>query len=187
MDDSDDVILIKKAKKGDLKSFSELVKRYQGNVRACLIVRLSSKHEAEDLAQEAFIVAYKKLAEFENERAFGPWVRSIAFNLLRNHVRKHRAEGVGGVDELQILIDSKVEQLYPENHESDTMTALKRCLGLLDDEGRRVLKLHYHDELSVKELREKLGVKHSTLTMRLHRLRDQLKNCILERSGQCEL
>ena len=88
MDDRD---LIIRAQTGDLDAFSDLVKRYQGNVRACLLVRLHSKHEAEDLAQEAFITAFRKLDEFDEDKSFGPWIRTIAFNLLRNYWRKHKA------------------------------------------------------------------------------------------------
>ena len=64
--------LIRDAQQGDLEAFSELVNRYQGGVRACLIVRLSNRHEADDLAQEAFLIAHRKLQSFDPERAFGP-------------------------------------------------------------------------------------------------------------------
>ncbi len=98
--------LIERAKSGDVGAFSELVRRYQVNVRACLAVRLSSRVESEDLAQEAFVIAFRKLADFDSSRAFGPWVRTIALNLLKNHWRKHRPDAVGGAIELEQLINS---------------------------------------------------------------------------------
>ena len=76
-----EIELIIRAQAGNIEAFSEIVKIYQGNVRACLVVRLNSRHEAEDLAQEAFVIAFKKLNGFEANRAFSPWIRSIALKL----------------------------------------------------------------------------------------------------------
>ena len=174
----DDQELVQQARLGNLDAFSELVMRYQGNVRACLVVRLNNKHEAEDLAQEAFVVAFRKLGEFREAKSFGPWVRAIAINLLRNHWRKNRAIPMGGAAELSTLIDEDVGLRYSKARESDTLGALRTCMEKLDEPMRQLMKLRYHEELSVSELTERLGVRHSTLTMRLHRLRDQLRQCI---------
>jgi len=183
----DETELIAQAQKGDIDAFSELVRQYQGNVRACLAVRLSNRHEAEDLAQETFLVAYRKLKEFDADKPFGPWIRSIAFYLLRNHWRKHKATPIGGAEELQVLIDEEIGLHYSEKNESDSLAALRICTKKLDDSLKQLLHLHYHEELSVRELTEKLQVKHSTMTMRLHRMRDQLRHCISERVGSCSL
>ena len=139
MDEHD---LIIKAKNGDIDALSELVKQYQGNVRACLAVRLTNRHEAEDLAQEVFLVAFRKLNEFDADKPFGPWIRTIAFYLLRNFWRKHKPEPVGGAAELQILIDEEIGLHYSERNESDTLAALKICTKKLDDGLKQILHLH---------------------------------------------
>ena len=183
MDDRD---LIIRARTGDLDAFSELVKRYQGNVRACLLVRLHSKQEAEDLAQEAFITAFRKLDEFDEEKSFGPWIRTIAFNLLRNYWRKHKAIPVGGTAELEILIDEQIGLRYSDSNESDTLAALKRCVEKLDRPMQTLLTLRYYEGLPISELTKKMKVQHSTMTMRLHRIREQLRQCMAEPAGNCE-
>jgi len=174
----DDCELISTARTGDLEAFSELVKRYEGSVRACLAVRLHRKHEAEDLAQEAFIVAFRKLSDFDMERPFGPWIRTIAFNLLRNHWRKHRAIPLGGSEELEALVEEQIGLSFSEKNESGTLEALKHCIEQLDEPMRNLLELRYHQGYSVNEMTRKMNVQHSTMTMRLHRLRDQLRLCI---------
>lgn len=174
----DDCELIAKARKGDLDAFSELVKRYEGSVRACLAVRLHRKHEAEDLAQEAFIVAFHKLADFDMDRAFGPWIRTIAFNLLRNHWRKHRAIPLGSAEELESLVEEQIGLKFSEKNESGILEALRRCIKQLDEPMRKLLTMRYHQGCSVNEMTKKMNVRHSTMTMRLHRLRDQLRLCI---------
>ncbi|NQZ57343.1 MAG: sigma-70 family RNA polymerase sigma factor [Lentisphaeraceae bacterium] len=179
----DDRELIIAARGGNLDAFSKLVQRYQGNVRACLAVRLDSRHETEDLAQEAFIVAYRKLNEFDDEKAFGPWIRSIAFYLLRNYWRKHKATPVGGAAELEILIDEEIGLRYSEKNECDSLVALKSCKEKLDEDMKHIVDMHYHKKIPLGEITKMLNVKHSTMTMRLHRMRDQLRKCITQTVG----
>lgn len=174
----DDTELIIKAQTGDLDAFSIIVTRYQSSVRACLAVRLTNKHEAEDLAQEAFIIAFNKLTEFDSEKPFGPWIRSISFNLLRNYWRKHKPLSVGGSAELELLVDEQIGLRYSEKNESATLEALKRCISKLDTPMRQLLKLRYDEGLSVREITKTMQLQHSTMTMRLHRMRDQLRKCI---------
>ncbi len=182
-----DTELIEAAQEGDRSAFSQLVERYHRNVRACLAVRLNNKMEADDLAQEAFLVAYRKINDFDNTQAFGPWIRSIAFYLLKNYWRKHKPEAVGGSAELQILIDEEVGLQYSDSHEADSLAALKLCITKLDQNLQDLIKSHYHDGLTIKELTQKLGIKHSAMTMKLHRMRDQLRRCINETKGSCQL
>jgi len=179
----EDFELIAKARRGYMQAFSELVKRYEGSVRACLAVRLHRKHEAEDLAQEAFIVAFRKLSDFDMERPFGPWIRTIAFNLLRNHWRKHRAIPLGGSEELEALVEEQIGLSFSEKNESGTLEALKLCIEQLDEPMRKLLELRYHQGLSVNAMTKKMNVRHSTMTMRLHRLRNQLRLCIDRQTG----
>ncbi|MDP4847619.1 MAG: sigma-70 family RNA polymerase sigma factor [Akkermansiaceae bacterium] len=175
-----------KARKGDLDAFTELVKRYQGSVRACLVVRLPDVHEAEDLAQEAFIIAYRKLDEFDVERAFGPWIRTIAVNLLRNYWRKHKATLVGGSAELEILVDEEIALNHSIENESDRLEALKHCMAKLDAPMRTLVTLRYYEHYSIAQLRKAMNVNHSTVTMRLHRLREILQKCIQQQMGVIE-
>ena len=177
--------LMTKAQGGNLDAFTEMVKRYQVNVLACLAVRLSDKHEAEDLAQEAFIIAYRKRKEFDVEKAFGPWIRTIALNLLRNYFRKHKATSIGGAAELDTLVNQQIELNYPMNSkgEGDQLEALKHCLSKLDEPMRKLLTLRYYEEKSIQELKKEMNVNHSTVTMRLHRLREELHKCISQQTG----
>ena len=136
---TDEATLIKKAQDGDIEAFSELVKLYQGSVRACLAVRMSSKFEADDLAQDTFVTAFRKIKEFDVTKPMGPWLRSIAFYNLRNYWRKHRAEPVGHGEELSLLVDEHVSLTYSERNESDTLDALRRCMTKLDDSMQDIL------------------------------------------------
>jgi len=170
------------AQAGNWPAFAELVRRHEAAVRACLAVRLDQVHEAEDLAQEAFVTAFRKLSEFDAERPFGPWVRSIAFNLLRNHWRKFRAIGIGGGEELAALVEQRVSVRATEN-EGRELTALRDCLERLDGPARALIERRYAEEISVRDIATEQGRKYSAITMQLHRIREVLAECILEKLG----
>jgi len=178
--------LIIQTRQGNVNAYGELVKRYEGNVRSCLAVRLENKHEAEDLAQEAFIIAFNKINDFKEESAFGPWIRTIAFNLLRNYWRKHKPILLGDAAELDILIQEKISLDHSVDYEANRLEALKKCMKKMDKSMRKLLKLRYFEEYSINDLSSELDVSNSALTMRLHRVRKQLQQCIKNQLTQVE-
>ncbi|WP_448249655.1 RNA polymerase sigma factor [Thalassotalea agariperforans] len=176
--DLDDITLINMTLDGQRHAYSILVRRYESAIRACLRVRLNNIHEAEDLAQETFILAYDKLEQFQKDATFAPWLRGIAINLLRNQQRKHSAIAVGGNNELENLINQQIEQNYDSNNEIDLISHLRLCIAKLDDKMRTLLSEHFTLGYSLTELCKKYGDRHSTMTMRMYRLRQKLKTCI---------
>lgn len=183
MDEWDDGALIEASRGGDLGAFSRLVLRHQAGLRACVAVRLDDPHEAEDLAQEAFILAYRKLGEFEAGRPFAPWVRGIAFNLLRNHWRKARAVPLGDADSLRVMVAGEIDAMHGAGGEADWQGALRLCLGELEEGPRDLVRARYEEDIGVAEICRRSGKKHSAVTMQLHRIRLQLRACIERRLG----
>jgi RNA polymerase sigma-70 factor (ECF subfamily) len=173
--------VIRAAQEGSAEAFTVLVERHQHAVRACLAVRLGDPHEAEDLAQEVFVTAFTRLSEFDPDRPFGPWLRGIAFNLLRNHARKFRPRAIGGNEELTALLDQRVAMECDAARESALLAALRDCLERIEGPSRELLRLRYNEENSVRQLAVRLQRGYSALTMQLHRLRELLTRCITER------
>jgi RNA polymerase sigma-70 factor (ECF subfamily) len=180
----DEAQLVQRAQQGDLQAFSELVTAYQGNIRACLAVRLNNRHEAEDLAQETFVRAFRKIKEFDPELALGPWLRGIAFNLLRNYFRKKTPVSFGGLSELEMMVDQHIALNHSEADEQHLLAAMRHCIDSLPGHLARLFKWRYHDEMSIEQLKKRLKLNHSTLTMRLHRLRTGLRQCIASRTAE---
>jgi RNA polymerase sigma-70 factor (ECF subfamily) len=71
--------LIERARQGDGGAFGELVERYQGSVFRTALAALRSREEAEDIAQEAFVAAYQKLAHFRGDASFKTWLLAITW------------------------------------------------------------------------------------------------------------
>ena len=169
--------LVVAAREGDWEAYAELIRRHQSAVRTCLAVRLDQPHEAEDLAQEAFVTAFRKLNEFDADRPFGPWVRSIAFNLLRNHWRKFRAIAMGGDEELAALVEQRVS-VRSIRHEGRELGALRECVEQLDHSSRALVERRYAEDATVRQIAAEQGRKYSAVTMQLHRLRQLLAACV---------
>ncbi len=174
----DEASLIRAAQRGGLGAFKSLVELHHGGVRSFLAVRMNNALEAEDLAQETLIMAFKKLPELDAERPLGPWLRGVAQNLLANHRRKFRPIPIGASEELQAMLDARAEQDAPLGNESDRLGALRDCLDEMDGAARELLHARYTDGDSLANLSLRLGRRHSAISMQLHRLRHLLATCI---------
>jgi RNA polymerase sigma-70 factor (ECF subfamily) len=178
MQPDDDHPLILRAQTGDLEAFTLLVIRHQGAVRAFLLVRLSEPADAEDLAQEVFLTAHRRMASCDPARPFLPWLRGIAQNLWRNHIRKFRPIPLGGHAELQELVDSTLLDCVEAECENPRLEALRDCVGKLSEKARALLHERYTEGRSVEFLSKSTGRAQSALTMQLHRMRLTLALCV---------
>jgi RNA polymerase sigma-70 factor, ECF subfamily len=178
-DEIDETSLVRAAQRGDSAAFAQLVELHHGSVRACLAVRMNSAHDAEDLAQETLLIAFRKLPSIDPSLPLGPWLRGVAMNLLANHRRKFRAAPIGMNEELQALIDARIET---SNHESERMAALRECLETLDGPARALVNARYADGATLEELATQSRRKSSAISMQLHRLRGLLADCIERRT-----
>lgn len=177
---------VRAAQRGDAEAFARLVERNHRGVRACLVARMRDSHEAEDLAQEVFVTAFRKLGEFDANRPLSPWLRSIALNLLRNHWRKFRARPIGGSAELAELLEQQIAADCGPAREPQLHAALRDCLEQIEGPARELLHRRYADEESVQELAARFQRGTSALTMQLHRLREVLAECIGRKFGKLE-
>ena len=177
-EDPDQKALVIQARNGDLQAFEQLVKIEQDSVRAFLAVRLPRKEEAEDLAQDTFIVAHREVSQFDTNCPLRPWLIGIAHNLLRNHLRKFRAEPIGGNEELQVVLDGFLSSQRADRYSPEIFVYLDECLAKLDAMAKEMVEARYVNGETIKEMREKSGKGHSALTMNLHRIREVLGKCI---------
>lgn len=175
----EDEEVVKKAMKGELVAFELLVRKHQAAIRGYLSARLSRKEDAEDLAQEVFITAYRRRETFSQGVKIEAWFRGIARNLLMNHVRKFRAKPIGGNEELQAFIDQGVQ----EESDDSLVESLRECVSELDAPSRELLEQRYTEGITVREMEAQTGRGYSALTMQLHRIRGSLANCIEKKMG----
>lgn len=161
-----------------MEAFGELVRRNEGWVRGFLRSRIRDWAAADDVAQDVFVTAFRRVRSFRGESGFEGWLRGIAVNHLRNFARKRRDLCVGGSGELQELIDREAGAFAGFGDESGALDALRRCLERIDGPSRQLLDERYGEGRSVRELAERSGRGYSALTMQLHRLRELLADCV---------
>lgn len=163
----------------DLNEFEQIVAAHELAVRAFLAVRLDDPFEAHDLAQETFLLLWRKLGEIDLEQPLRPWLLAVAANLLRQHRRKGRATPVGGNDAVLNLLEDRVDN--GEALDGPVFTALEQCLKKLDSAARQLIEWRYAEGLGIREISGRVDSGHSAVTMKLHRLRSMLFDCIQTR------
>jgi RNA polymerase sigma-70 factor (ECF subfamily) len=171
---------VTKAQSGDAEAFGRLVSTFHLGVRLYLAVRMNDTHEADELAQEVFLTAFRRIDRFDTSlpQPFEAWLRGIAANLLRNHRRKSRPVAVGGTEVVEGLIDAEMAARQESASLSRALEALRKCMAKLSTKARRVVHWRYTEGMSIAQLCERLHQKHSAVTMLLHRLREQLGTCM---------
>ena len=167
----DDGALVQAAKKGDETAFEELIRRTQGSLRFFIAVRCPEPSEVDDVAQEVYVTAFRKLADFEPRKSFGAWLKGIAVNLLRNRRRQHRP---------QLLADVRESLDPPADPDpvSDPIEALQECVKGIEEKSGRLLRSKYVDRLSLDEIASTEGSNARAIAVTLVRIRKKLKTCI---------
>lgn len=187
MDDTpgiNDAQLVQQTLLGDGPAFAALVERYQYAVYGIALSLVSDFDAAEDIAQESFIGAYMHLGDLEEPGRFGNWLRIIALNECRLHLRRSRSGFVpvsrlGGPARLQPEETQPAEQAADAQEQEARQERLEaaalQALDQLSDRNRQVIALHYLGGQSTGEIASFLGTTVSAVKMRLHRARKQLR------------
>jgi len=173
--------LIARTLAGDADAFATLVRRHRATVVRVAWRILGEKQEAEDVAQEAFVRAYRALATFDRSRPLGPWLYRIAANLSLNRLKRRRATVplVGGDGEPLPLPDTAPG---PEGHllQAEAQAQLRREIAALPEHYRRVIELRHLHDLSYQAIADELDVPLSDVKSWLFRARQRLKQRLLE-------
>lgn len=175
-----DTELIHKTLSGNQDAFATLVRRYQNRVHALAWRKTGDFHVAEEITQDTFLRAYRKLGSLKNPKLLAGWLYVIANRLCKTWSSKKAHE----IQSLETLPTEELEQhtyadytaKQREERASDVRIELvKRLLKKLPESERIVITLHYLADSSVKEISEFLGVSMNTVKSRLHRARKRLQ------------
>ncbi|HPR64981.1 MAG TPA: sigma-70 family RNA polymerase sigma factor [Thermoanaerobaculia bacterium] len=162
--------LVRLALEGSPAAFNVLVERYQVRLTRFLMHRVGNPHDAEELAQEAFLKTYMALDRFDPQYRFSTWVYRIAINLSIDHLRKNQA----GKMELN------PEQPDPLSDASDLLETKERfhefmhALRQLPEEFRLLIEMRHFLEMSYNDMAETLDLPLGTVKNRLFRARQAL-------------
>ncbi len=178
--ESTDFELIQRTLSGDQDAFTILVYRYQKRVHALAWRKTGDFHVAEEITQDTFLRAYKKLGTLKNPNLFAGWLYVIANRLCNTWFEKRgpemqSLETVSTVDLEEHLYSEYTAKQREEQASEKRVDLVKRLLQKLPESERIVITLHYLAGSSVKEISEFLGVSSNTVKSRLHRARKRLQ------------
>ncbi|HQT21870.1 MAG: RNA polymerase subunit sigma [Sphingobacteriales bacterium 17-39-43] len=175
-----DTELIDKVLGGDKAAYADLMKRHQRFVFTLALRFAKNREDAEEIAQDCFIKAYRSLNTFRNTSKFSTWLYSIVYTTAMTFLRKKRLD-------IQ-SIDTEAGLLNIENHVSDLnsdevehkskMVFVNRAIDQLLPDDAAVITLFYQGEQSLDEIGKALGMETNTVKVKLHRARHRLKEKI---------
>lgn len=155
------------AQTGDNEAFEELVRRRQGYIRKLSLHLSRNQATADDLAQETFLAAWRKLHTLKSPGAFGGWLRQIAVNLFLQHVRRHSSQK-------EELSDWDIKE-NPVQKDPAIQLDLQKALERLRPIERLCVVLSYAERLSHSEICSATGLPLGTVKSHIARGSKQLR------------
>ena len=180
-DDVSNAELVKKSQLGDKGAFEELVKRHQELVFSLAYKLTGNRELANDVAQEAFIRAWKAIQKFRGDSTFSTWIYRITVNTawtLRKKAKKHYSLNIEDTQEPVVVDEKKDPELVAIN--SDLSLVLRKALNQIPLEQRIIVELKNIEGRSHKEIADYLDISVTAAKVRLHRAHQKLRNILEE-------
>lgn len=179
----EDAALVRRAQAGDLEAFDTLVRRYQERIYS-VIYHMTAHHEdAADLAQEAFVRAYRALPGFKQDSSFFTWLYRIAVNVTLNFLKQRRPRGQMSLNDLDLPAENDPELVALVSDKTPRRDAalrelqerLNAALLKLSEPHRMVVTLHDIQGLRHEQIAKIMKCNVGTVRSRLHYARQQLQ------------
>jgi RNA polymerase sigma-70 factor (ECF subfamily) len=170
-------LLVERAKVGDREAYGELVTRFQGSVYAMALTRVRDPLEAQELAQDVFVHAMKKLPQLRDPRCFAGWLRRITARMAINRLTR-RGRLFGAEPELLDAVAAHGRGPDADAEVGEAVDQLKVGLGRLKMLDRQTLEAFYLRGRSLKQMAREFEVPTGTIKRRLHVARQRLKEVL---------
>lgn len=170
--------LVERCRRGELGAFEELYKAHSGRLFSLAIRMLGNPADAEDMLQEIFLSAHRKLDSFRGEAALGTWLYRLAMNQILDHVRSRAARTgqlTDGLDDTSLLADAAGHRLADR---AIDRIDLERALAELPDGCRAAFVLHDVEGLEHREVSDVLGIAEGTSKSQVHKARLRLRGLL---------
>lgn len=170
--------IISRVLQGEQHAYADLVNRYQGYVFTLVLRMIKTREDAEEVAQDVFIKAYRSLADFRGESKFSTWLYTIANTTSITFLRKKKLE-VHSLDNEKVfeVADSK-DSGFRANivEQKSRVNMVNEAISMLSRDDAEIITLFYKAEQNLEEIGRILGLEPNTVKVRLHRARTRLKD-----------
>jgi len=172
-----DIELIEQTLAGNQAAYAELVKRHQRFVFTLAMRFSKSREDAEEIAQDCFIKAYRSLASFQKQSKFSTWLYSIVYTTAMTYLRKKRVD-TDSIDDENTYIQLENHSSGLNNNMAENKSRsyyLNEAIGQLLPDDAAIISLFYMGEQSLEEIGQTLGMESNTVKVKLFRARQRLK------------
>ncbi len=169
--------IISQVLNGNQQAYAGLVNRYQNYVFTLSLRMVKSREDAEEVAQDVFIKAYKYLADFRGESKFTTWLYTIVNNTCISFLRKKKLE-IHSLDNVRVfeMADNQDSGMKANQVEQKSRIGMvNEAISLLNPADAQIITLFYKAEQSLEETAQILGIEVNAAKVRLHRARTRLK------------
>src|SRR5438874_4101074 len=184
---ADDAALVRKAQKGDMGAFEELVARHRDKIYARAYSMMRNEDDAVDLSQEAWVKGWQRLAQFQGEASFGTWMTRIVINLCLDQLRKQkrqRTESIEAMDQESGGVERQMPVVTVNPTEGleriELRQRIDKAMAQLSHEHRTVLILHEFEEMEYKQIAKTMDCSIGTVMSRLFYARRKLAALLLD-------
>jgi RNA polymerase sigma-70 factor (ECF subfamily) len=170
--------IISQVLSGNHQAYAGLVHRYQNYVFTLTLRIVKNREDAEEVAQDVFVKAYKYLADFKGASKFTTWLYTIVNNTCISFLRKKKLE-IHSLDNEKVFeaADSQDSGMKANMIEQKSKLAMvNEAIGLLNPDDAQIITLFYKAEQSLEETAQILGIEVNAAKVRLHRARTRLKD-----------
>ena len=184
---ADDVAIVRASQRGDREAFGVLVSRHAPSILSLTTRMLGQTSDAEDVAQEAFVAAYKALSRFQFDSKFSTWLYRIATNKCTDALRARRPEDISldaSSDEGSLAWETANEETpHWELEQAELAWELDTAIQALPHLYRESFVLKHVEGLGYDEMSAILGVHRDTLKMRVYKARTLLCQSLAHLNG----
>ncbi len=173
------IVLVERAKTGDRSAFGELVERFQVSVHAMAMARVRNSAEADELTQEVFIHAMRKLPQLRDPRCFAGWLRRITTRMAINRLTR-RGPAFGTDPEILNAVAATRGEASDDAERAEAKGQLHEALTALKPDDRATLEAFYLRGRSLKQMAREFDAPLGTIKRRLFVARNRLKDVLID-------
>lgn len=171
--------LVEAAREGDTEAFDELVRRTYGDVFKLAVRLTGNETDANDVVQDTYVRAFRGLRRFRGDAQFSTWLYRIASNCASSFTARRTRQRCDSLSEAAEIVQTNPDQDPTLQAEASTLRqTIERALEQLPQRLRAVVVLKHLEDLSHREIAERLGISESATKVRLHRARNTLRRIL---------
>lgn len=183
---AEDLELARRCLSGDAAAFEDLYRAHAGRLFSLLTRMAGSAQDAEDLLQDVFVQAHRKLGSFRGESSLGTWLYRLAVNQCLDHLRGRQVRMARATDSLDADDAAEAVAPAPATPQAIDRIDLERAIAQLPEGCRTAFVLHDVEGLEHHEVAETLGISEGTSKSQVHKARTKLRALLRARTQRAD-